>query len=475
MRKVSIRVKITLWFSAALVVIVGLAYVIVLAASNSVIQKGIRDVLIETVENNVDEVEYYASLDDLNQESDVDHYMEYENGYLEIDDDFLDEVNEVYTSLYRSDKVFLYGENPIAYESSDMDFLDRQIQKIKVKNTLYYIFDCQLTAEGLDSLWLRGVVSEKQGEIQMQSIYTVSLILLPALVLLAIIGGYFIAGRMLRPIHQMTEIASQISQGDDLKKRIDIGEGTDELHQLADTFNEMFSRLDTSFEKERQFTSDASHELRTPMAVIMAQCEYSLEHPCDTEEYIDSLSVIQRQGRRMSKLINDMLVFMRLELRADHYQKQKINFSQLAESICADMAMIQEKNITLQYEIQPEVFVYGNPELLSRLLTNLISNSYRYGKENGKIKVILKEAEDHVCLRVADDGVGIAEENLEKIFHRFYQVDSSHSETGSGLGLSMVKEIAEFHNGKIGVKSTLGEGSVFELTLKKISSEQFSN
>lgn len=146
--------------------------------------------------------------------------------------------------LYEEDGTLLYGENPISRAVQDMEFLDGEVQQKTVGQTLYYIFDTRLTNEGLEGLWLRGIVSEDQGSVQMHDISKVSLVLLPLLVLLALAGGYLIAKRMLRPVEQISEAASRISRGDDLKKRIDLGEGRDELHRLADSFNEMIARLD---------------------------------------------------------------------------------------------------------------------------------------------------------------------------------------------------------------------------------------
>lgn len=465
MKNMSIRLKITLWFAAALILVVSITYLVVLTVSNQVIQKTVRDSLIETVTHNVDEIEFYKSMADVTPGNDVDHFIVYRDGFLEIDDDFLDEVNSVYTGLYEEDGTLLYGENPISRAVQDMEFLDGEVQQQTVDQTLYYIFDTRLTNEGLEGLWLRGIVSEDQGSVQMHDISKVSLVLLPLLVLLALAGGYLIAKRMLRPVEQISEAASRISRGDDLKKRIDLGEGRDELHRLADSFNEMIARLDRAFEAERQFTSDASHELRTPMSVIMAQCEYSLEEERDAEEYRQALGVIQRQGRKMSKLINDMLDFIRLEIKKDSYPKKPVDMTELTESLCDDMALIQEKGIMLTYEAEKGVTVIGNGELLARLLTNLVSNAYRYGRENGHIHVRLETCGRSVALSVADDGIGIAPEEQEKIFRRFYQVDGSRTGTGTGLGLSMAWEIAQFHGGSVRLESTPGQGSTFTFVM----------
>ncbi|MCC8067875.1 MAG: HAMP domain-containing histidine kinase [Clostridiales bacterium] len=494
MKQLSIRTKITLWFSAILIVVVAITYFVVLSVSRQIIQKTIRDNLIQTVESNVDEIEYYASNTFDVSGREVDYYLRYGDGYIEIDDDFLNEVNDIYTSLCQSGGTLVYGENPIILESSNISFLDSEIQTISVNNTLYYIFDRQLETEGLEDLWLRGIVSETQGEVELSAISRASLILLPSLVLLAIIGGYLIARRTLAPIRQISDTAAQIRQGGDLKKRIQLNEGNEELHPVAEQFNEMFTRLDDSFTAQQQFVSDASHELRTPVSVIAAQCELTLDHDRTPDEYIEALTVISRQGRKMSRLIRDMLDFTRLELQPERYAKETFDLSALVEGVCQDMAIIQEKKITLTWETESGLLFFGNRELMNRLLTNLISNAYRYGTPCGHTKVTLQTADcksDHshpgsllknknaalrqshtdrcektcIFLSVEDDGIGISEKDLPNIFHRFYQADSSRSGSGSGLGLAMVQEIAVFHGGTISVKSQTGHGSTFLLKL----------
>lgn len=483
MKRMSIRMKITLWYSAALLLVVLFTFFIVVSAGNQIIQKTVRDNLIETVEHNVDEIEYYGSLEEISLNVDIDHYIQYRGGYLEIDDDFLDHINEVYTSLYEENQVLIYGENPISRESAALSFTDSHVQQLKKDGTLYYIFDRKLTGDGLDGLWLRGVVSELQGRGQVSEIVRISLVLLPFLVLFAVVGGYLIAGRMLSPVRELSQAASRIEKGGDLKQRIELGEGNDELHQLADSFNGMFARLDAAFEAERQFASDASHELRTPMSVINAQCEFILEKERSAPEYERALRVIQRQSGKMTRLISDMLDFTRLEMRTESYVREAVNLTELVTSVCEDMALLQENGITLAYEAQEDVVLTGNRELLTRLLMNLISNAYRYGKENGHICVRLyadaqdipdravpatkKHAAENIrtgiTLSVADDGIGISPEEQKKIFRRFYQADNSRSGQGTGLGLAMAAEIAQFHGGKIEVESELGRGSTFSV------------
>lgn len=461
MKHLTIRVKITLWFSAVLVLIAGLALVAVMMISNSVIQKGVQDSLIEMVEENVDEVEFYETLQDSDWEDGDDLYLKYRNGYLEIDDDFLNRLNGIYTSLYDGDGNLLYGENPAARELEECPFSDAELQTTRVNGIKYYIYDRALSKKGLENLWLRGLVPETQGTTQTIHIARLTLWIVPMLVVFSVLGGYLLAGRFLLPIRQIGDAAESIREGNDLTKRIRLGEGADELHQLANTFDRMFDRLEASFKAEQQFTSDVSHELRTPVTVILSECEYTLEESRSTEEYTEALEVIERQGRKISSLIEELLEFTRLEQNPDRIAMEQLNFSGLCEGVCLDMAPIMDRGITLHREIAPDIAVIGNSALLQRLLENLITNACRYGKENGHILVKLEKEQNFTQLTVKDDGTGMTQEQQAQIWNRFYQADPSRSGKGMGLGLSMVKSIASVHKGTVTVESTPGEGSAF--------------
>ena len=467
MKRLSIRFKITLWFSIMLIAITAVIIGVILYINSEVLKKDIQGELITVVEDNIDEIEYYNLVQDASPDGDGDYYIEYNGGFLEIDDDFLDTVNGNYTALYFYDGMLVYGENPAWSETSDIYFEDSKVRTVKGSSDTYYIYDRKLDREGLEGLWLRGIVSSQSGVSRLNSIIKMLLLVLPAFVIVAIAGGYIIAVRILKPINYISEAASEICEGNDLKKRIELENGKDELHRLADAINSMIGRLYKSFEAEKRFSSDASHELRTPVSVISAQCEYTLEKPRTVDEYTQALTVVRRQADKMNKMISQMLEFTRLETNSDRYEKNKVDFSELIKLTCLDFQYIKEKNISLESSVEEGISVCGNYELLTRLVSNLLSNAYRYGKENGHIKVTLTSVGDEVRLSVADDGIGIANEDKEKIFDRFYQADKSRSGSGTGLGLSLVKEIAEFHAGRVTVESEPGKGSIFSYYMKK--------
>ena len=232
----------------------------------------------------------------------------------------------------------------------------------------------------------------------------------------------------------------------------------------------MFERLEFSFEKERQFTSDVSHELRTPVAVIISQCEYLLENENLSAEDKEEIAVILRQAKRMSKLTSEMLMIARNEQDEQHLM-EKLDFGLLSELVIEELqTKAQEKNIEITLQKQDDLFMNGDQTLILRMMMNLISNAINYGKTNGHIHVILKGENDQIVGEVKDDGIGISEEHLDRIWERFYRIDKSRSREngGTGLGLSMVRWIVNLHNGTIHVESIEGIGTSFIFRFPKI-------
>lgn len=460
----SIRLKITLSLSAMLIVITGITFILVRYASQTVLRSAIRDYLIGTVEENVSEI-YYTDTRDMNGSN---IYIPYKDGFLGIDEDYMEIVNDVYTALYSTNGTMLYGEDPIAGQTETLGFTVSCTRNFKLGNTGYIMYDRKLDIELPDNsvLWIRGIVPETKTALQLKEITRIFLVLLPVLMIISVMSAYLFADKMLAPIRKIEAAARRISRGEDLKERINIEKNYDEIGRLAVVFNDMLDRLEHSFEIEKQFTSDASHELRTPASVILAQCEYTLEKLRSTEEYEEALNVIQKQGRRMRKLISDMLEYTRMDHAISRYPMKRINISEIVSETSEQLSVIGSNDITLSAEIEPDITIIGNKLLISRLTANLISNAYCYGRQGGHTIVKLEKDGRSVILSVADDGIGISEEVQGKIFDRFYRVDESRSAQGTGLGLSMVKKIAELHNTEVVVESEKGKGSIFKIYFK---------
>ena len=326
-----------------------------------------------------------------------------------------------------------------------------------------------LASRESDSVWIVGLLPEDSMENVMSSVVRLACIGLPVIVLLAALGGWAIVGKSLRPLQTITDSARDISGGHDLSQRIELEPGKDEVHELADTFNDMMGRLERSFDAERQFTSDASHELRTPTTVILAECEMAEKTPEDAEAVQESVAEIHRQARKMSELIGKLLSYTRLEQGTRKIDQDRLDLSELTEEVCAEQQTVTTRDITIFCETPSKVFVDGDAALLISLVQNLVTNAVKYGKDCGHVWVRVYEDGPNACVSVRDDGIGISEEDLDRIWNRFYQADRSRSDEkrGIGLGLSLAQQIARLHGGAITASSTLGEGSDFVFTMPR--------
>ena len=447
MKRLSIQLKLTLWFTAVMILLTLIMLGFTSLTSNSVAQKSSRAVLYRVMEDLADEVDY-------------------DDGELEIDEDFQIYEDNVYSLLAKADGSVITGYMP-AEELMQIPFEEGVLKEIRAEGELYYLLDRRITFPSDPDLWMRSVIPVSGRTINVAVLRTAVLIMLPVFIFLAAVGGYLLARRSLRPIRSIRRTAEEVAESGDLSRRIQVA-SRDELGQLAQTFNRMFDRLETNFHAERQFTSDASHELRTPVSVILAQCEYAFENASDELELYECIGSIQKQGYRMSRLIESLLAFTRLEQQTEAVQLLLVDISTLTEETCREQSELPEQQIVMETEIQPEILMAADPTLFSRMLSNLIRNAYRYGKEGGWIRVILKKTETGILLSVEDNGIGMAEEELPKIWNRFYRADPSRSSArgGLGLGLSMVRQIVEIHGGRIRVESREGEGSKFIVFFK---------
>ena len=462
MKKLGIVSKLTLWYSFVMVVIASLMIGFLLYVVRKVTIDSLQKKLVDTIIKAAKEIEYE---DTVSEEDDI--YIEYGTAYIEIDEDYIKERNGVYIALYSMESGLLYGSLPPLDNIENLPAFSEQIKQLEDNGIKYYIYDMPVEDNRLKNMWVRGIVMPTEGLRDISRISLIAIYTLPILVLISVLMGYMMAKGALKPIESIRESALKIGSGMDLNRHKDIGEGDDELHKLVKVFNDMFDRLYNSFEKEKRFASDASHELRTPMTVIIAECEYlnsiKENESLSKEEYLGGLEVIYRQARRMNDIIKNLLDFTRLG--KNFYEKEPINISELIKGICHDMRLINaDNNIILSEEIEDEIYVYANKNLIYRMLVNIISNAYTYGKKDGHIYVSLyKDKEVNIVIK--DDGIGISDKDLSHIFERFYRAESSRTGKGTGLGLAMAMEIARWHGGDISVESEENKGSGFSITL----------
>jgi len=279
-------------------------------------------------------------------------------------------------------------------------------------------------------------------------------------------GGFFLARRALKPVDQIAQQAQTIEETD-LSQRIEI-KAKDELGRLAATLNEMIDRLEKAFKRQQQFTSDASHELRAPLAIIEAESTLMLQKDRTNSEYRQSLETISQEAHRIAHLVDQLLTLARADAGKEKLSLKAVNLNELISELSSDIEILcRDKGLEFRLNQVEDLVVNGDDVKLRQLFLNLLDNAIRYTPSCGSISVSVYREGRMVVVSISDTGVGISEEDLPRIFDRFYRVDKvrSPSEGGSGLGLAICKQIAEAHGGKIEVQSEVGRGSTFSVFL----------
>jgi signal transduction histidine kinase len=278
--------------------------------------------------------------------------------------------------------------------------------------------------------------------------------------------GWVVAGRVLKPIGRITSVAREI-QATDLSRRIELPGPEDELKQLADTFDAMLARLDAAFAAQRQFVADASHELRNPLAIIRTNVDVALADPyASPDDLRHTMTVVKRASDRMARLVDDLLALARRQEPTFEHEPVDLGAA-VAEASDDFVVPAAARRIVLDRAITPGVVVVGDRDALKRAVANLLENAVRLAPEGSRIRLAVGGEGDGAWIAVADEGPGIAPEDQEHVFDRFWRADKARSRAdgGTGLGLAIVRQIAESHGGRVRLHSKVGVGSSFVVWL----------
>jgi heavy metal sensor kinase len=290
----------------------------------------------------------------------------------------------------------------------------------------------------------------------------------PLFLALAALGGYWMSRRALDPVDQMTQAARSIG-AQDLAKRISVPPTRDELARLAETLNEMLARLESTFRKITQFTADASHELRTPVAVMRTGAELALRKPRTESEYRETLSQILHETDKVSQLIENLLALARADSAAAHLQMERTDIGSLLAQACEKSKLLaEEKGVAFSRNgAKAPLWVQANADSIERLFLILLDNAVRYTPGGGSIDVKLATDDGFAVAEIRDTGIGISAEDMPHIFDRFYRADRARTREpgGAGLGLAIGQWIAQAHGGEIRVESESARGSTFKVRL----------
>lgn len=285
-----------------------------------------------------------------------------------------------------------------------------------------------------------------------------------AVLVLALAVGAWLVRRALRPIQDISATAGHIATGD-LKQRINTSDTESELGQLAEVLNSTFARLDAAFTQQARFTTDAAHELRTPVSVMLTHAQNGLAGECANEEHREAFEATQRAAQRMRRLIESLLELARLDAGQETFRREPFDLSAVARE-CVELVspIAEERRIAIHHDL-PASQCIGDSDRIGQVITNLLTNAIVHNNPGGEVRVTARREKGCVLLSVADNGPGIAPEDLPRLFERFYRANKSRSRGGTGLGLAISKAIVNAHGGSIEAFSMPGSGTTIEVRL----------
>ena len=321
--------------------------------------------------------------------------------------------------------------------------------------------------------WVQVAQTLEQIETTLADLQFQFLVGIPLALLLAGLSGLFLAIQAMEPINQITHTAQAIHE-EDLAQRINYIGPADEVGRLAATFDQMLSRLQAAFERQVRFTSDAAHELRTPLGALKVRIDVILSQPRQPVEYQAALQDMDRQVDRLRRLTQALLFIARIDQERHKIAQEVIDFDEFVDGILEQaMPLAAEKSINLENRSPLPVAFVGNVDMLIRLFLNLLDNAIKYTPVGGEVTICARASGTTVTITIQDNGPGILPEHLPHLFDRFYRIESSRTrspqeQNGTGLGLAIAYEIARIHDGKLLVESEPGHGSTFTVELPAV-------
>ena len=346
-------------------------------------------------------------------------------------------------------------------------------EDVDIKGSAMRSFTTTLTI-GNESYYLRVFHSLEEKEAAARLMQQIFLLSLPVTLLFAALGGYMLARKSLSPVAEMSRQARDIS-AQNLNQRLPIKNERDELGELASVMNDLLARLDLSFEQQRRFMADASHELRTPIAIIRGESEIALSKPDrPNAAYRESLAIVEDESKRLSRIVEDLLTMARADSGQFKISLKPVYLEEIVEDAVRSIGVLaRTKNIDIQFISNGEMPMKGDELLLGRLFRNLCENAVKYGRRDGNVVVKCEESDNGYRIEIADDGCGIAPDEKELIFDRFYRSDRSRDgengfqANGAGLGLAIAKWIADVHGSDLTLVGTSKNGSVFSVEFSR--------
>lgn len=327
----------------------------------------------------------------------------------------------------------------------------------------------RITVPGFDVNYIivAGTSLEPTDE-ELESLRGILAYLVPMALIVAGIGGWFLAGRSLSPVVAMADRARQIGI-ENLSERLPVANPRDELGKLAETFNGLLARLEASLIQQRQFMADASHELRTPVTTARTASSVALQQPRrDEAEYRETLDIIEQEMARLSRIVDDMFTLARADAGSYPVRHTPMYLDEVCDEVVrASRVVASTRHVTIAANIARPAPFTGDEDLIRRLIINVVDNAVRYAPSHSVVRIALDCGGNGYAISVSDDGPGIPAEVQPRIFERFYRVDAArtHVDGGAGLGLALARWIARVHGGDVALATSSSMGSTFVITL----------
>jgi len=465
-----LRVRLTLWYGTALALILIIFSTILYVVTARSLRDAVDESLVETAEAAVRSLE--------------------ERGFLPLIDE--DELMSQFPELARIDKFFQIfspsgtitirspnmkqHEMPLSRQALEVAYSGRTLLEFAKypKEPPLRLISVPIIYRGNLLYIIQVGTSMDSVEQTLNRLLLVLLVSMPIALAVSLAGGWFMAGRALRPVDAITLAAQRIAGGD-LTQRLTVPASADEIGRLTKTFNDMIDRLETSFRQIRQFSSDASHELRTPLTVMKGETELALRRPRETDDYKIVLESNLEEIDRMTRIVDELLFLSRADMGEVKMEYLPVPLDTLIEDLHRQASLLgQEQDIQVVLRTTAPAVVLGDELRLRELFLNLLDNAVKYSRPGGTVDIALTIEQTQARVSVIDRGIGVALEDQSRIFDRFYRTDNAraHTKKGTGLGLSICAWIVESHHGHIEVQSKVGEGSIFTVMLPLAPSRQ---
>ncbi|MFM7017205.1 sensor histidine kinase [Flavobacterium sp.] len=459
MSKLSLKNRIAFYYIISAALLIFVVFFSIYNIVSATINKNINDQLRKEVNEYKLKVGFQKNILKIN---DHEEWEKREHNEAFVDPVFLQVTdlkgNIIEKSRNLSTRKLLFKKNIKKEEISNLIVLDKSIRQIQVP--LY--FNSKIQG------YLMVALSTAEENDVLNSLSKILYILFPIVLLTLFFISQFIAGKSIKPINNIIAISETINKNN-LSTRLPLPKNKDELFVLSNTINNLLDRIANTIEREKQFTSDASHELRTPLAVIKGTLEVLIRKPRNTEEYQSKINLCISEIDRMNNLVDQLLLLARLENQKLFLRIEKHNINDIINEVINQFSNeLQKQQITIIFDCNSPYFINSDKYLLSIILHNLISNAIKYSKIKSSITISIEHIDNKTSIKIEDHGIGIANEEIEKVFNAFYRTNftSNHTKIGGiGLGLSIAKRLCDVLNIDLKLSSEENLGTTVTLII----------